>query len=145
VAVLRAHVDASYKNLSRARFATWDMLEAAFGSAGGSGSPAADDARWRLREVSWPKRTDDVDRRLGPEVCMSPYPAVPWKNDFMSYPDPDRTEGLYVYPLFETDAGDCLWTAGASYQSRAGLETPGADYLHLYWFGRRFGLISATD
>jgi hypothetical protein len=143
--VLRAHVDASYANLAQQRFVTWHFLKAACGTGGGPASPWLEDARWRMREIPHPKRGWDIDRRIGTEFCMSPYPSVPWKMDWMQYPDPDRTEGLAVYPIYESTMDVTLWKVGADYRSSSGYENTGADYLHVYWFARAFGLLAATE
>jgi hypothetical protein len=144
--VVRAHIDASHSNLALQRFVTWHLLEAAYGSTTGASSPFVDDARWRLREVPYPKKPWNMDRRISPEFCMSPYPAVPWKQDWMKYPDPDRTQGLTTYPLFEGLIGVLLWDVGMDYQwVDNGAENTGADYLHLYWFARANSLIGASE
>jgi hypothetical protein len=143
--VVRGHIDASHKNLEAQRFATWHLIEAAFGSAAGPTSPFVDDARWRLRELPHPKVSLDIDRRIGPEFCMSPYPSVPWKQDWMQYPTVDRTQGLATYPLFETTTDETMWKVGMDYLDAAGVEVTGVDYLHLYWFARRYGLLAATE
>jgi hypothetical protein len=144
--VVRAHIDASHTNLEQQRFATWHLLATALGTPAPAKSPAwVDDARWRFREIPYPKLSLDIDRRIGSEFCMSPYPAVPWKNDFMSYPDPDRTQGLATFPLFEGGASVTVWMAGNDYVEGSGMEASGADYVHLYWFARKYGLFSATE
>ncbi len=145
VNVVRAHIDASHDDLKLQRFATWHFLEGAFGTTAGASSPGVDDARWRLREMPYPKISIDIDKRIGPEFCMSPNPGVPWKQDWMQYPDPDRTEGLATYPLFETTTDETMWKVGADYRDSSGVEVTGVDYLHLYWFARRYGLLSASD
>jgi hypothetical protein len=34
---------------------------------------------------------------------------------------------------------------GNDYREGEGMETSGADYVHLYWFARRYGLLTASD
>jgi len=86
-----------------------------------------------------------IDRRISDEFCMSPNPSVPWKQDWMQYPDPDRTEGLAVYPIFENTMDDCSWKVGPDYRQGEGVEVASADFLHLYWYARRFGLLSGAE
>jgi hypothetical protein len=76
---------------------------------------------------------------------MSPYPAVPWKNDWMKYPAEDRTQGLDAYPLFELSPDIMSYKIGRDYRGWSNYEVPGPDFLHLYWFARRYGLLTASD
>ncbi|MFO0672129.1 MAG: hypothetical protein U0235_21300 [Polyangiaceae bacterium] len=141
----RAHIDASHKNLEKQRFPTWHLLKAAFGTGASPTSPFIADAKSRLLEAQWPKVSYTSDRRVSPDFCMSPYPAVPWKGDWMQYPNEDRTQALDSYPLFETGPSINYWMTGNDYRENEGYDSPGGDYLHLYWFARRFGLMSATE
>jgi len=143
--VVRGSIDTSYGNLSKGRFALWNMLEAAYGTTTGPASPGVEDARWRLREIAYPKTAFKIDRRIGAEFCMSPYPSVPWKQDWMQYPTQDRTQGLAVYPYYESPQQPIQWMTGMDYLGGDGYEATGSDFIHLYWFARLHGLIAATD
>ncbi len=142
--VYRAHIDASHKNLEKQRFPTWHFIKAAYGTGASTSSPFIKDGVARLLETQYPKVGYESDRRLDAEFCMSPYPVVPWKGDWMKYPEEDRTQGLNSYPLFETGPSVNWWMTGNDYRSGE-WEGLGNDYLHLYWFARKHGLIAATD
>jgi hypothetical protein len=118
----------------------WNLLQGAFGA---TKDPAAiDDALWRLREMPFPKPTHVVDHRVSPEFCMSPHPSLPWKNDWTTT---DRTQSLRSYPLFE-DAMDLYrFRTEMKYDGSSLARPPAPEYLMAYWFGRKFGLIKATD
>jgi hypothetical protein len=141
----RDHIDASQKNLEKQRFPQWHLLKAAFGTGAGASNPFIKDAVSRFEEAQYPKVSHNVDRTIMPEFCMSPYPSAPWKGDWMNYPQADRTQGLNDYPLFEMHPDVLYWKIGNDYRSWEGYEAPGGDYLHLYWFARKYGLIGATD
>jgi hypothetical protein len=145
-AVVRQHIDKSHKNLEKQRFAVWHFLDAAYGSSASATLPGVDDARWRLREMPHPKMSfGDIDRRIAPEFCMSPYPSAPWKQDWMQYPETDRTQGLGNYPLFEAGSDELMWKVSNDYHAGSGYETTSADYLHVYWFARKHALLSPTE
>ncbi|MFO0670129.1 MAG: hypothetical protein U0235_10950 [Polyangiaceae bacterium] len=147
-AAMRTHIDKSYDNIHRFRLPEWDMLAAATGSSAGNASaiaPMIANGISRLQEAMYPKQSYNVDRTITPEFCMSPYPTHPWKGDWMQYPTNDRTTGINSYPLFEMHPDVMYWKVGNDYRGAEGYETPGGDYSHLYWFARKFGLLSATD
>ena len=75
---------------------------------------------------------------------MSPYPALPWKLDWTTT---DRTQALRGRPLFEQPSGEHYWKENpfAYKGNMAGTESPGVDYLHAYWLGRRFGVLGADE
>ena len=143
--VYRAHIDASHKNLEKQRFPTWHLLKAAMGTGAGPSSPFIKDGVSRLLEAQYPKVSYTIDRRLSPDFCMSPYPSVPWKGDWMKYPEENRTQALNLYPLFETGPGINYWMTGGEYLNSEGYENPGGDFLHLYWFARHYGLIGPSE
>ena len=145
VDAMRSHIDASHKNLEKQRFPTWHLLKAAFGSGAGATSPFIKDALSRMEEAQYPKVSFTIDRSLNPEFCMSPYPSLPWKGDWMNYPASDRTQGLNSHPLFEGSPDVMYWKVGNGYRSGEGYEAPGGDYLHLYWLARKYGLIGPND
>jgi hypothetical protein len=146
VAKYREHIDESHKSLEKQRFPTWHLLKAAMGTGAGPASPFIKDAVARMEEAPYPKVGYAIDRRVTQkDFCMSPYPSLPWKNDWMKYPEQDRTQSLYSYPLFEARVDIMYWKVGFDYRAGGSYETPGPDFLHLYWYARKFGLISATD
>lgn len=141
----RDHIDDSHKNLEKQRFANWHLLKAAWGTGAGPSSPWIKEAVGRMNEARYPKVSDTIDRRLSAEYCMSPYPSLPWKGDWMTYPSSDRTQGIDSHPLFEANPDIMYWKVGNNYRVYEGQETPGGDFLHLYWFARKNGLIGAND
>lgn len=147
-AAYKTLVDASYANLQRYRLPEWDLLAAAEGSDAGNAAkvaPIVENARTRLREVMVPKVSYAIDWTINPEFCMSPYPIQPWKGDWMQYPTSDRTGGLNSAPLFATRNDVLMWKVNNAYRASEPWETPGSDFLHLYWFARKYGLLSATE
>lgn len=119
----------------------------------GLGNPRAGDveylkdAIWFLREIPYPKLRYTIDYSLNPGWCISPYPSLPWKLDWTT--NPGRRQGLYGYPVFESPRGadEYIWKA-APFDERHGggrTEQPGVDYLHAYWLGRCYGVISAKE
>ncbi len=139
------HIDDSHENLAKQRFPNWHLLKAAFGTGGGPTSPYVKEAIARMNEVRYPKLSANIDHRISPDFCMDPYPALPWKNDWMSYPATDRTQELDSHPLFEMHPDVMAWKIGRGYRGSEGYETPGGDFLHLYWFARKQGLLTAND
>jgi hypothetical protein len=103
-----------------------------------------DNARWRLREVPSPRMQLAIDHRVSASFVMSPYPNLPWKNDWTTT---DRTDSLRGYPLFEQPLDVYVWRSGPfKYEgNREGVEGPSIDYQHAYWLGRYLGLFSATE
>ena len=141
-AVVRGHIDASYKNLAQQRFPEWPLLEAAFGTNASPTSPIIADAVSRLEEAQAPKVELTIDRRLTPDFCMSPYPNLPWKGDWVKG---NWMQGLVSYPLFEMHPDVLYWKVANDYLAYEGYEAPGGDYLHLYWFARKHGLLGPND
>jgi hypothetical protein len=141
-AVVRAHIDTSYNNLSMQRFPEWPLLEAAFGSNASTTSPIIHDAVTRLEEAQVPKVEFSIDRRLTPDFCFSPYPSLPWKGDWATG---NWMTGLNSYPLFEMHPDVLYWKLANEYLAYGGYDAPGGDYLHLYWFARKHGLLGPTD
>lgn len=137
-----AEIDASHKNLEKQRFANWHILKAAFGTGAGPSSPFIQDAKSRMNEARYPKTSFNLDHRISSTFCMAPYPALPWKNDWTTN---DRSEGLDSHPLFEMHPDIMYWKTGQGYLGFEGFEAPGGDFLHLYWFARKYGLFTAKD
>lgn len=141
--VVASGVDVVYGHFAGLRMGLWDVAFAALGTV--RRAEAADEARWRLREIPAPKTELDVDHRINAAFVMSPYPSAPWKNDWTQN---DRTQSLRGYPLFEGIAQQaCTWTAVPfTYRNdTTGRQFPGTDYLHAYWLGRQMGVFSARD
>ncbi len=137
----KAQVDATFKTFAQQRLPLWNLIVGAYGS--GPDAAATDDAKWRLREMPFPKPMQEVDLRIRPDFSLSPYPSLPWKNDWTTT---DRTQALRTMPLFAEGLDLYRFRLGLVY--RGGSETikpPAPEYLLAYWFGRRFGLISAAD
>ena len=138
--------------LQASTLATWNqlggqrlgVLELAYAGLAAAPDPSAlADARWRLREIPYPKLVANVDARVNPEFVMSPFPSVPWKNDWTVN---NRTSGLRGLPLFEVGGDEYDWKDSTyEYQQLSTADSPGTDYLHAYWFARRYGLLSATE
>lgn len=131
----------TWNNLKRQRLPLWNLLGAAY-----SGQPAnkaaMDDVLWRLREMPFPKPVADVDHRISPEYCMSPYPSLPWKNDWTTT---DRTQALRSVPLFEEALDIFRFRTEMQYRGVTPAKPPAPEYLMAYWFGRKHGLIAATE
>lgn len=139
---LKDGIAAGLGQIDNQRLVPWNLMYAAFVS--GANPSAADDARLRLRELPAPKTGADFDHRIDPGFVMGPYPALPWKNDWTTN---DRTQALRGRPLFEQPSGEHFWKENpfAYRGDSAGTDSPGADYLHAYWLGRRFGVIGSAE
>ena len=135
-------VDTSKNYFARQHMGLWSLAFAALGTA--PDAAQAEDAKWRLREVSAPKFQADIDHRIHPEFVMSPYPSLPWKNDWTTQ---DRSQGLRGYPVFEEHSGVYAWKDNPlRYKlDTTGVGFPGADYSHAYWLGRAYGVIGAAE
>lgn len=141
-ATFRKIIQDTWSNLRQQRLPLWNLLHAAYGTSGPDAA-AADDVAWRLREHPFPKATIKVDHRVRPDFSMSPYPSLPWKNDWTTT---DRTQALNSVPLFEEALDIYRFRLEMKYQgdSRAA-RPPAPEYLVAYWFGRQRGLIAATE
>lgn len=135
-------IDTMQSNFHQFRLGLWSVLFATLSHAPLASS--ADDARWRLRELSAPKPTAVIDHRVNAGFTMSPFPTAPWKNDWTTS---DRTQSLVGYPMFEINIEDYAWkdSALAYSQNTSGGRQPEADYLLAYWLGRSLGLFSPTE
>jgi hypothetical protein len=142
VTTMRDSIDQNHAVLARQRMLVWHLLHATHGT-GAKASPFVDDMRWRLREIPWPKRAfGEIDHTLEDGFCLSPYPNVPWKNDWTTT---DRTNTLNQFPIFELPVDINYFKAPPEYRGPADYESPGVDYLHSYWLARRYALIAAGD
>ncbi|MBI5511272.1 MAG: hypothetical protein HY903_21125 [Deltaproteobacteria bacterium] len=142
---IRAGIEATWASLHAQRLALWGLAAAAFASD--PDPEALADAKLRLREVSCPKTRADVDLRVDPAFVMSPFPSLPWKRDWDQAGGDGRTQALRGVPLFEIGFDDYIWKNGALDYSinSSWREVPGTDFVHAYWFARRFGLLQSTD
>jgi hypothetical protein len=95
-----------------------------------------------LEEAQVPKVEFSIDRRMAAEFCMSPYPNLPWKGDWLTG---NWMQGLNSYPLFEMHPDVLYWKVANDYRAYEGYDAPGGDYLHLYWFARKHGLLGPND
>ena len=142
-AVISAGVGVAYSEVADQRLAMWEIAKASIGS----GDPAAlADGLWLLREVSCPKTAAVIDHRIDlTEFSLSPYPALPWKNDWTT--NQGRWQSISGYPLFEKFFDDYLWKDNPlSFETNTdNARKPGTDFSHAYWFGRRFGTIAANE
>ena len=137
----RGVINDSFDNLKRQRLPLWNLLGTVY-----SGQPTnkavIDDVLWRLREMPFPKPTVHVDHRIHPEFCLSPYPSLPWKNDWTTT---DRTQALRSVPLFEEALDIYRFRTEMQYDGVTPAKPPAPEYLIAYWFGRKHGLIPASE
>lgn len=108
-------------------------LEAGVVQARYSGGKAEGVERWTLQLV---------DHGVSPKFSLSPYPSLPWKNDWMSG---NRAQSLRTYPLFEDAMDVYRFRTEMLYRGDATLRFGSPEYLVAYWFGRKSGLIGPTD
>ena len=116
-------------------------------AAAGSVSGASDQGKDLLVELPCPKPSGDVefDSRVSGDFCMSPYPNVPWKNDWMT--NPGRMQSIDGRPYFYQDAGDNFFNGNPfSFDgSLSDVRNPGQDFLHAYWLARLTGTLGPKD
>lgn len=142
VATMTETIDKNHGILAKQRRLVWHMLHATYGT-GSKSSPFVDDMRWRFREIPWPKLAyGEIDHTLETDFCLSPYPNLPWKGDWMS---DDRTNTLNQFPTFELPVDVNYFKQHPAYYGPAGYETPGVEYVHAYWFARAHGLLTAGE
>jgi hypothetical protein len=142
-AALNQGVHAGWLQFQQQRQVLWDLLEVAYA---GPDAAAADEARWLLRELPFPKTAADVDWRVNPAFVMSPFPSAPWKNDWTMN---DRSQALDSMPTWAISTSDYMYKDGPIENYRmfntVPLDYPGTDYLLAYWYGRKIGAIAPTD
>jgi hypothetical protein len=141
-ATFRKVIQDTWSNLRQQRLPLWNLLHAVYGTSGPDAT-TAQDVVWRLRELPFPKPTIKVDHRIRPDFCLSPYPSLPWKNDWTTT---DRSQALNSVPLFEEALDIYRFRLEMKYvgDSRAA-KPPAPEYLIAYWFGRKHGQLAATD
>jgi hypothetical protein len=106
--------------------------------------PELEEALWTMREYPLVKQSFDLDHRISNTFSLSPWPALPWKNDWL---EDDRTRSLVTYPLFERNPDeDYQWKAAPNSYRGAPVQSQGAniDFLFAYWFGRHYGVITPS-
>jgi hypothetical protein len=106
---------------------------------------ATDQAIWGLRSFWVPKHPHPVDHRICADFVLSPFPALPWKLDWLT--NPDRQQSLVAYGMLEHAPDQYRWNDNAFSLARhlGPKELPGVDYLFLYWLARAMSLITAQD
>jgi hypothetical protein len=137
--IFQGQIERSFASVERQRLVLWDLAGAALRPR-----PAAvEDAVWLLREMPFPKGQARIDHRVNPGFSLSPYPSLPWKNDWTVH---DRTQSLRIHPLFELPANVYQWKSQMDFAGDTeGYRNHGVDYLHAYWFGRRLKLLSGEE
>ena len=100
-----------------------------------------------LQEWPYPKPHVVVDRELDAGWCPSPWPSLPWKNDWTQQSGYARRQSLISYPTFMTCPSNYQWRSSPLSDSHAASdwEHPGGDYLFAYWLGRKLGVIGPGD
>lgn len=107
---------------------------------------AVDQALWGLRSYPIPKHQYPVDHRIRSDFVMSPFPALPWKGDWLD--NPDRQQSIVGHGLLESAVDGYWWNDNPFSLGGAGNAddvVPGVDYLLLYWIARDGGLIAELD
>jgi len=107
---------------------------------------AVDQALWGLRSFPIPKHRYSVDHRIRSDFVMSPFPALPWKGDWLD--NPDRQQSIIGHGLLESTVDGYWWNDNPFSLGGAGNGddvVPGVDYLLLYWIARDGGLITELD
>lgn len=117
----------------------------------GNAPGAADIGREVLGEIPCPSVVGvsaDVDWRIDPDFCASPWPFLPWKFDFIQNVR-GRFMSLTTYPLWTHADTDNWWKEGPYYSPVRGsfsdVTWSRQDWLHAYWVGRASGALSAQD
>ena len=140
---LRHGIEKIYQQFGRTSLGLWSVPFAKMGTAPHDDAALA--ARWRLREIPAPQTQMEVDHRIRSDFVMSPFPNVPWKQDWNQT---DRTQSLRSYPLFEATTYTVYdWKESPfTYRNNStGLSYPGVDYLIAYWLGRHLGVFTEAE
>ncbi|MGC4120118.1 MAG: hypothetical protein QM765_37160 [Myxococcales bacterium] len=134
----RAHRIA-LENMRDTRLGLYQLVTATVGEFSGVVQPELEEALLVMQEMAAPKVFEEIDWRVNPSFSMSPFPSLPWKNDWMNG---GRLQGLRAYPLYEMPRDVFAWKDGP-FRFRAGLNppSPGTDFLFAYWFARKFGVV----
>ncbi len=132
-----------YDAFARVRIAQFDLLYAAL-AKGSKTAVAMEDARSRLREIPCPKTSMMIDHTMRDDFVMSPYPSLPWKQDWTTS---DRYQALFGAPIYEAEMGMYVFKDNPHYVdgNTIGRRHSGVDYLHAYWYARRHGLLLPNE
>ncbi len=126
----------------RVRYVNQGLYQMVCGALGSfeTPPPEIEASLWFMQQYTAPKASITVDRRIDPDFSLSPFPNLPWKNDWTTT---DRTQSLRAYPLFEMTMDSIMFKANPfTYRSfESGIRAGGIDYLFMYWFGRWAGVI----
>ena len=106
------------------------------------------DAIWALRELPQPRSLVGVGASFHDTFSASPIPNLPWKRDWTT--NQGRAKGIVAPPLWEEPQGAYVWknnpfpdvVDGGGPRTH---DNAAGGYLLAYWFGRRHGVISATE
>jgi hypothetical protein len=76
---------------------------------------------------------------------LSPYPAVPWKQDWTT--NAGRMQSIRSYPLFEQGMSVYIWRdcAFGFEDDSTATKHPGTDYVHAYWLARKVAALKAGE
>ncbi len=133
---------AAFGDIQHAREGFTSLIAAAHGALG-----APDSAKDILAEIPCPKPTGDArfERDIADGFCLSPYPSLPWKNDWMT--NGGRVQSVTGLPLFYRGTDENYWARSpfSTGSSVDNAEPTSQDYLHAYWLGRVSGVIAPTD
>jgi hypothetical protein len=130
----------SVERMRHTRLGLYQMIGATLGDFSPA-APELEQSLWVLREFPSPKVEHDYDWRIHPQYCMSPFPSLPWKNDWTTT---NRLQSLTGYPLFEKVPDIFAWKQGpfGFRRGESPVQSPGMDYLFAYWFGRYYGVVT---
>jgi hypothetical protein len=139
--IYRDVIRKSYANVKGLRLPMWELLAQAFGEP--KDLTATSEAQAILRELPFPKPQANINHNVNPSFCVSPYPRNAWKNDWLTS---DRVRAIHSYPYYEVPADDYYWKEHMEFDGdTTGHALPGTDYVHLYWFARKHGVLSGTE
>lgn len=129
-------------HLKGIRHGLWFIAANALGNfQGNEGKFYLHEGIWVMREILMPKLEHNIDHRIKPSWCMSPYPSLFW---YMDWKLPGhRRQGIYAYPNFERPSTDTLWTSNylTCWGSESSREPHSVDFLHAYWMLRYYNIM----
>jgi hypothetical protein len=102
---------------------------------------ATEQAIWALRGFPAPKPPYDVDYGIRDDYVPSPFPALPWKLDWLTA---NRWQVIKAPPMVEHKWDEYLWNDQHFSPGDPGVgdeRVPGVDYLFLYWVVRAGNVI----
>ncbi len=107
---------------------------------------AISETLWGLRSFPFPKHPYPVDHRIRADFVLSPFPSLPWKLDWET--NPGRMQSLIGHGMVESLVDHYFWNGSVFSPGGSAIgpdQSPGVDYLFLYWLARDFGLIGPSD